>query len=260
MNRQTSSDLAEVMTALAGHRIKHVTAEVKRAPTDGSGRFTAIVSTFGPPPDAQNDVIAPGAFLLSIADWRARGRRPALWWMHDYANPAATLGTVEKMFENDEGLVIEGQLDLSHEPAVAVYEGLLAGRLSEWSIGYAVISEHEENSKAYGTYRVLDEVELLEVSVVSAGANRYTRVLEVKHVPRPLSELERLNKQLDELAGPVVRKAEPGQVDRFVTEVREEMVREKLAEAKQAAWERQMRNLVVDRVSVRVDARMRPDR
>lgn len=253
MSRETASDLADVMDVMG--RRKWATARVKSTPTDGSGRFTAIVSTFGPPPDAQNDVIAEGAFLKSIASWRARGKRPALWWGHDYKNPSATIGIIDRMYEADAGLLIEATLDLDHEPAVAVYEGLLGGRLNEFSIGYAVVKEHKEKG-----YNVLDEVEILEVSVVYAGANRFTRVLEVKSAV-PLSEIDRINAQLDELAkpGPLRKGVDPAEVDRFITAVRQQMVEEKLAEAEQAAWERRTDvNLVLDSVPVRVDARMRP--
>jgi hypothetical protein len=52
---------------------------------------------------------------------------------------------------------------------------------------------------------------------------------------------------------------DPGIVDAFVTEVREEMVLEALDRGEQAAWEERMQvNLVLAPVPVRVDARMRP--
>src|SRR6185436_16822767 len=94
MNRDTANDLSEVFHTLG--RRKFATATVKRSPTDGSGRFTAIVSTFGPPPDAQGDVISPGAFLKSIADWRARDVRPTVCWGHDYKNPSAAISLIER--------------------------------------------------------------------------------------------------------------------------------------------------------------------
>jgi hypothetical protein len=173
MNRDTANDLSHVMHSLGRRKI--ATATVERSPTDGSGRFSAVVSTFGPPADLQGDVVAPGAFLKSIADWRSRDMRPTLWWQHDYSNPNAAIGIIERMYEAEEGLIIEAQLDLDHEPALAVYEGLLARRLKEFSIGFAIISEHKE-----ADYNVLDEVAILEASVVYAGANRFTRVLDIK--------------------------------------------------------------------------------
>jgi len=182
VDRETADVQARATTLLADTaREKRFAAQIKTAPTDGTGRFSAIVSTFGPPPDHQGDVVSPGAFLHSIAEWRRRGKRPSIWWEHDYKNPAAALGTIERMFETDAGLVIEGKLDLSHEPAVAVYEGLLAGRLNEFSIGLAVLEQHRQMmSDGFLEYNVLDELEPLEVSVVHAGANRFTRLLDVK--------------------------------------------------------------------------------
>jgi hypothetical protein len=65
-----------------------------------------------------------------------------MWWQHSYKNPAASIGIVDRMYETNAGLVIEASLDLDHEPAVAVYEGLLSGRLNEFSIGFAPVKEH----------------------------------------------------------------------------------------------------------------------
>jgi HK97 family phage prohead protease len=271
---KADADVRANLTSLLAdtNREKRFTASVKKSPTDGSGRFTAIVSTFGPPPDVQGDVVAPGAFLRSIMDWLTRGRKPSIWWDHSYDNPAAALGTIERMFETEEGLVIEGALDLDHEPAVKVYEGLLSGRLSEFSIGFAIIEAHKESSVEFGHYQVLDELELLEVSVVHAGANRYTRLVDVKSTttgsnatvtfmatPEPewRRELKSINDRLDALSEGRRPRDADAVVDAFVTAVRLEMVEEKLAEAERAVWERSQVN-VIDPVPVRVDARMRP--
>jgi HK97 family phage prohead protease len=264
MNRDTANDLSHVMHSLGRRKI--ATATVERSPTDGSGRFIAIVSTFGPPPDAQGDIVSPGAFLKSIANWRARDMRPTVWWGHDYKNPSAAIGIVERMYETDDGLVIEAQLDLDHEPALAVYEGMLAGRLKEFSIGYAVIVEHREDG-----YNVLDEVELLEVSVVYAGANRFTRVLDIKTATTtstfggavkvtytdPNSPAY-WSRRIDELEKSTRPALDPTVVDAFVLETRELIAREKLAEAEHANAQLVSTTAVVVPVPVRVDARMRP--
>jgi hypothetical protein len=92
-------------------------------------------------------------------------------------------------------------------------------------------------------------------------ANRNARLVSVKTAPdpEPTSEIDRINKRLDELAGPVVRKAQPGQVEAFLLEEKQRFVEEALHRAEQAAWEARMRiNMVLAPVPVRVDARMRP--
>jgi hypothetical protein len=61
------------------------------------------------------------------------------------------------------------------------------------------------------------------------------------------------------LAGSVVRKAEPGQVEAFLLEEKQRYIEEALARAEQAAWEERVNvNMVLAPVPVRVDARMRP--
>jgi Caudovirus prohead serine protease len=171
------------------------------------------------------------------------------------------------MYEAEEGLIIEAQLDLDHAPALAVYGGLLAGRLKEFSIGFAIIAEHKE-----ADYNVLDEVAILEASVVYAGANRFTRVLDIKTATTTSTfggavkanytdpnDPAYWSRRIDELEKSARPPLDSGVVDAFVLETRELMVREKLAEAEQAVWERSQVN-VIDPVPVRVDARMRPVR
>jgi hypothetical protein len=79
--------------------------------------------------------------------------------------------------------------------------------------------------------------------------------------PAPDPELAEINARLDALAsGEKLRDpAIADQVEELVLDVREELIRESLDRAEQAAWERRMHiNLVLDPVPVRVDARMRP--
>jgi Caudovirus prohead serine protease len=179
------------------------------------------------------------------------------------------------MATTNEGLIVEGQLSLDNARTLNVYEGMLRDTINEFSIGYIVLAEHKESSPQYGTYSALTEVSLSEISVVYAGANRFTRLLDIKSnttssnttstVTRTAepwrADLEDWNRRIDEAAGPSRRKVSADEVDAFIREVREERVRAKLAEAEQAAWEERMRiSLVLAAVPVRVDALMRPDR
>jgi HK97 family phage prohead protease len=192
--------------------------------------------------------------------------RPTLWWQHDYSNPNAAIGIIERMYEAEEGLIIEAQLDLDHEPALAVYEGLLARRLKEFSIGFAIISEHKE-----ADYNVLDEVAILEASVVYAGANRFTRVLDIKTATTTSTfggavkdtytdpnDPAYWSRRIDELEKSARPSLDSGVVDAFVLETRELMVREKLAEAQHANAQLVSTTAMVGGVPILVDARMRP--
>ena len=68
MSRETARDLADVMRTFS--RTKTVQPKVLTAPTDGSGKFSVLVSTFGPPPDTQGDVIDRRAFDRTITEPR----------------------------------------------------------------------------------------------------------------------------------------------------------------------------------------------
>lgn len=176
-----------------------ITAQMKRTPTDGSGRFTALVSTFSSTPDSQGDIVLRGAYRDTIAEWARRPRKMALWWNHAYSDPGSAIGTVFAMRETEEGLVVEGMLNLSNAKAQHVYEGMLASTVGEFSIGYNVAPEDYET---VGDVRYLRRVELLEISVVSMGANRETRLLSVKSAPRPTDPiLQRLRALCADVAG-----------------------------------------------------------
>jgi HK97 family phage prohead protease len=273
---ELSRDLAAITRKLG--EVKYLSAKIKQSPTDGSGRFVAVVSTFGPPPDTQNDIVSPGAFRASIGE--ASVKYPgALWpifWMHRYDDPENVIGVVVAAAETSEGLVIEGQLDLDNERAMNVYEGLLGNRIREWSIAYGINKAREDTWNGEHV-RYLDELELLEISAVYSGANRFTRTIEVRSRPFTTSgsnatatldgdsyepdEIALINARLDQLAS----NERPGspelarQVDDLITEVRLELAQDALGRAEQSAWERRMHiNLVLDPVPIRVDPRMRP--
>jgi HK97 family phage prohead protease len=263
-------------------RKKVVQATIKQSPTDGSGRFVALVSTFGPPPDVQGDIISVGAFdeTITQAYIDHPGALWPVWWMHDYIEPSAAIGIITAASATPKGLVVEGQLDLTNEKAMSVYQGMLEDRIREWSISYGVLEEHQDEWEGKPV-NWLDRLELLEISSVMAGANRFTQTLQVKNstttipfstgsttttavswnAPRRTEDpvLAHYKSLLDGLetrksyAGPAV------DVDAFVTQVRQEMVEEALARAEQAAWQERMNiNLVLASVPVRVDARMKP--
>jgi HK97 family phage prohead protease len=283
MTVEMNRDLVAITRKLG--EVKYLSAKIKQSPTDGSGRFVAVVSTFGPPPDTQGDIVSPGAFRASIAE--ASLKYPgALWpifWMHRYDDPGNVIGVVIAAAETSEGLVIEGQLDLDNERAMNVYEGLLGNRIREWSIAYGINKAREDTWNGEHV-RYLDELELLEISAVYSGANRFTRTIEVRSRPYATStagsnatvtwrdgqpdgdayepdELALINARLDQLASSE-RPRSPElarQVDDLITGVRLELVQEALDRSEQAAWdERMLINLVLDPAPVRVDARMRP--
>ena len=172
--------------------------------------------------------------------------------MHDYKDPESVVGVVVAAAETGEGLVIEGQLDVDSERAMHVYEGLLGNRIREWFIAYAIDKAREDVWEGEHV-RYLDELELLEISAVYSGANRFNRTVEVRSRPfttsssnatvtldddwREPDELALINARLDQLASNE-RPRSPElarQVDDMITDVRLELAQEALARAEQAA-------------------------
>ena len=165
--------------------------------------------------------------------------------------------------ETDKGLVVEIQLNLANEVALKTYEGLLAGALREWSIGFAVIKERPSTWQGK-LVNFLQEVEILEVSQVYAGANRFTRTLDVKSntaTNKPVDDndpavwAERIEQAA--YGRSHVDPAVAEQVDKLIVATKLELIQESLDRAEQAAWEEQTQsNLVLAPVPVRVDGRM----
>jgi HK97 family phage prohead protease len=206
-------------------RVKHVlrtkAANISVVPTALKGEVEALVSTYGPPPDAMGDIIEPGAWDASIADWGARGSTPSIFFNHGVDDPINALGWMTEMRSTPRGLLIKAQLDIDgSERAAIVFDAMRRGRLREWSVGYAVLAQ-EPTIYMGQPANLLTEVELLEASVVWSGANRFTETVSVKHA-NP-------SEDHDEIRHALVR-----QLD----ELQDEMIERRLARAERESYRR----------------------
>jgi phage head maturation protease len=97
------------------------TAEIKRVDTRrGQGRVQALVAVFGNV-DRQGDRIMPGAFTRSLEEWRQRGTKIPVLWMHsDRLNDV--VGTVDKASETEEGLQVTMQLAVDDSPEARTWD------------------------------------------------------------------------------------------------------------------------------------------
>ena len=138
------------------------------------GLIAGYASVYGGPPDSYGDVIAPGAFKRTIAEHKAAGTMPVLLWAHDQTCP---IGKLTDLVEDRRGLLIEGQLNKSTEAGREALAHLKAGDVSGLSIGYKVASG---GFKFQDRTRLLTDVDLFEVSVVSIPANARARTTSVK--------------------------------------------------------------------------------
>ncbi len=166
----------ELKSAGAGKHLAAVGRELK-AVDDKPGMITGYGSVFGVK-DSYGDVVAPGAFAVSLADWSTKGRMPAMLWQHD---PSEPVGVWTEMVEDSIGLRCTGQLLLSVPKGQEAYEHLKAGTVGGLSIGFQTVERtwnYEEET------RTLNKVNLWEVSLVTFPANDMARVNGVKGAER----------------------------------------------------------------------------
>jgi len=125
--------------------------------------------------DSYKDVVAPGAFIKSLAAHKAKGMMPALLWQHNSAQP---LGVWEEMKEDEHGLFCKGRLLIEDvQLAKEAHAFLKAGAISGLSIGYRTIVDEYDREAGIIT---LKELELWETSLVTFPANDAARVTGVK--------------------------------------------------------------------------------
>lgn len=164
----------------AAVRLKSPPLVIKRAA--GQGRFTALASTFEL--DRQGDRIEPGAFARTLTALEKRGGRIPLLWNHD---PGEPIGSIEAARETPDGLEVEGVIALATDQGERAYELLKTGALS-LSIGFRIA---RGGSSVEDGVRVIHDIDLAEVSVVSVPANAGAVVHNVKSLYPTPRDLER---------------------------------------------------------------------
>lgn len=172
---------------------KSAPALIKAAGTDdglGEGQFRALVSVFGNV-DSYGDVVMPGAFADTLADWKASGDAIPVYWSHQMADPDMNIGWVIDAKETDQGLEVLAQLDTedgASPKAAQAYRLLKGRRVREFSFAYDVLEggPAEKDGEAYYELRKL---KLYEVGPTPVGANPATELLGVKAYAHQAAEL-----------------------------------------------------------------------
>jgi len=122
--------------------------------------------------DLGGDVVLPGAFKRSLAKHRKAKSLPQMFWMHD---PSRVPGKWTSMGEDEDGLIVKGVLadtPLGNE----IHTLLKMDAVRGLSIGYSTV---DQDFDADGN-RLLKELELWEVSVVSLPMNPLAQVTHAK--------------------------------------------------------------------------------
>lgn len=139
-----------------------------------TGVFEGYAAVFGVT-DAVNDRIAHGAFAAALDDIKRGGRLPPLLWQHD---PAQPIGAWREVREDAHGLWVKGELFVADIPrAREAYRLLRENVVTGLSIGYRTKQSHRDTESGV---RVLTDIDLIEISMVTFPANAEARVRRVK--------------------------------------------------------------------------------
>jgi uncharacterized protein len=137
------------------------------------GMFEGYGSVFGNK-DLGNDVIEKGAFKKSIK--RRTNKGVKLLYQHKSDMP---IGVFDEIKEDDHGLVVKGRLALKTQAGAEAYELLKMGALDGLSIGFKINPQAVSYDKR-ANKRIIKEVDLMEVSLVTFPMNPQATVRSVK--------------------------------------------------------------------------------
>lgn len=128
--------------------------------------------------DRGGDIVARHAFDKTLADHQQRKRQIRMCWQHDSHELIGGFPP-EKAYVDDNGLFVEGEVNLETQRGREAFALAKQGVLSDFSIGYRVHDWEYKTVKGYDV-RILKEIELFEISTVGEPMNPYANFTEVK--------------------------------------------------------------------------------
>lgn len=144
------------------------------------GLFAGYASVYNVK-DRGGDIVMPGAFTKSLQTYPASKVR--MLYQHDTSEP---IGVWQKFEEDGHGLKAEGRLILETARGREVHALMKAGAVDGLSIGFRTIRDAVDRQKGA---RLLHELELREVSIVTFPMNEDATVSSVKSTNACVSEL-----------------------------------------------------------------------
>lgn len=165
--------MKNVSASLKEHKSIDYTLSLKRI--DAAGTFAGYASVFHVI-DSQRDEVMPGAFRDTLLQREAPVK---LLWQHRLDEP---VGVIHSLFEDANGLYLEGQLLLEVAQAREAYTLLKAGAVTGLSIGYTPRRYTRDPDTGV---RKLHAVDLIEVSLVTLPANAQAHITVVKQAGSP---------------------------------------------------------------------------
>ena len=176
-------------------KLEHLEAEIKQLFGEDDGSIRSIVgygSVFGNI-DSHGDIIAPGAFTKTIHDYR--NRKINLYSSHSM-NARDLLGTVTDLRQDEFGLRFEAEISQApsaQDLAIKAKEG----HLNEVSIGFFVRDQEFIKNENGERTRVIKEIDLIEISLVSRASNSQAKLLLVKQEDIMSEEKKDFEQEID---------------------------------------------------------------
>ena len=138
---------------------------------NGTRKFKGYASVFNRV-DAVGDTILPGAYKATLAKFGM----PKMFFGHDWGLP---IGKWTAAYEDEKGLVVEGELTPGNPQSDAVLAALKHGTVDGLSIGYR-LKPGDFEERADGGRTIKNVSRLFEVSVVTFPCDDAARVTDVK--------------------------------------------------------------------------------
>lgn len=180
---------------LEGKQYLDIPFEVKAMDVDEKGTFEGYAAIFGGAPDDKGDIIRPGAFIDSLRKGGRNEDGVVMLFMH---SPAEVVGVWLYAAEDAKGLFVKGKLALGTQRGRELYELMKMGAIRGMSIGYDTVQASWNKQK---TIRYIEKALLWEISIVTFGANKKAKVMEVKDTEIPQESLIETAKTERELEG-----------------------------------------------------------
>lgn len=155
---------------------------VKAGPEDGlkEGQFIVYPSTFIKEPDSYGDIVAKGAFLDTIAEWKDSGNTLPGLYGHRMDDPDYFVAGAVDMGEDEHGWWVKGEFDLESPKGPQVYRLVKGRRLNQLSFAFDTLDEKSVTLEDGRKANELQRLKVYEFSFVPIGANQDTSVVAVK--------------------------------------------------------------------------------
>ena len=170
--------------------IKSCPISIKAGPEDGlkEGEFLVYPSTFTKTPDSYGDIVKPGAFAETIAEWEASGNQMPGLYGHRLDDPDYFVAAAIKMTEDEHGWLVHGEFDMDSPKGPQTYRLVKGKRLNQLSFSYDILDEGQVELEDGTKVNELRKLKVYEFSFVPIGANQDTSVVAVKSNALALAE------------------------------------------------------------------------